>query len=259
MYVDVGDNDVTLISSVAFVAERQSLFQKAFALGREMLGKAAEGSKKRYDMRVKSTSYQVGDWVYYFCPRHRVRRSPKWQKFYSGPFLVVETLGAVNLQIQKSARANTMVVHVDKVKQCLGETPMSWLGTETYNVVLTAMEPDVLPNMSGGLDRVGISTSTDNTVANLTVRLKRNTCVQARFLSRIYAVHDNASPNVYDDIGNECVLNNELCLYRFSDMKKTAKRTEFEYKFFTCRKQDDKARSYTRSYDLILIRSHKHA
>jgi len=35
-------------------------------------------------------------------------------------------------------------------------------------------------------------------------------------------------------------------------MKKTARRTEFEYRCFPCREQDDKARSYTRSYDLIL-------
>jgi len=35
-------------------------------------------------------------------------------------------------------------------------------------------------------------------------------------------------------------------------MKKAAKKTDFEYNCFPCRKQDDKARSYTRSYDLIL-------
>jgi len=35
-------------------------------------------------------------------------------------------------------------------------------------------------------------------------------------------------------------------------MKKMAKKTDFEYRCFLCRKQDDKARTYTRSYDLIL-------
>jgi len=43
MYADVGDNDITLISSVAFVAERQALFQNAFALAREMLVKLPSG------------------------------------------------------------------------------------------------------------------------------------------------------------------------------------------------------------------------
>jgi len=61
MYADVGDNEITLISSIAFVAERQALFQRAFTLAREMLSRAAEQSKKRYDMRVKPTPYEVGD------------------------------------------------------------------------------------------------------------------------------------------------------------------------------------------------------
>jgi len=49
MYAEVGDDEVTLISSIAFVAERQTLFQKAFTVVREMLGKAAERSMKRYE------------------------------------------------------------------------------------------------------------------------------------------------------------------------------------------------------------------
>jgi len=42
-------------------------------------------------------------------------------------------------------------------------------------------------------------------------------------------------------------------------MKKTLKKTDFKYRCFPCRKQDDKARSYTRSYDLILhmVNTHK--
>jgi len=65
-------------------------------------------------------------------------------------------------------------------------------------------------------------------------------------------VYDEASSNIYNHIKNERVDDIELCLSRFSDMKKTAKKTEFEYKCYPCRKQEDKARSYTRSYDLIL-------
>jgi len=112
-----------------------------------------------------------------------------------------------------------MVVHVDKVKQCLGETPMAWLGTETYYLVPTAMEQDVLPNMFGGIDRGGIDTAADDIATNIIVRPKRNTCVPAHFLSRIYAVHDNALSYIYDYVKNERDYNNELCLYRFIDMK----------------------------------------
>jgi len=42
-------------------------------------------------------------------------------------------------------------------------------------------------------------------------------------------------------------------------MKKALRKTEFEYRCFPCRKQDDKARSYSISYDLILhmVNTHK--
>jgi len=116
MYTDVGDEETITTSSVQLVAERQVLFCKAFTLARDTLGIAAERSKRRYDMRVKPIAYKVGDWVYYFCPRHRVGRSPKWQWFYSGPYLVTEILGPVNFRLQKSVKANRKVVHVDKVK-----------------------------------------------------------------------------------------------------------------------------------------------
>jgi len=63
LYADVDDHEVAPVSSVEFVAERQFMFQKNFALARETLGSAAECSKKRYDMRVKPAVYTVGDWV----------------------------------------------------------------------------------------------------------------------------------------------------------------------------------------------------
>jgi len=35
-------------------------------------------------------------------------------------------------------------------------------------------------------------------------------------------------------------------------MKKAVKKTEWEYRCFPCQEQDDKARKYTRCYDLML-------
>jgi len=65
---------------------------------------------------------------------------------------VIEILGAVNLRIQKLARANAMVVHVDKVKHCTGDSPVSWLGNNDYNVVPPNLETDALPIMFGDVD-----------------------------------------------------------------------------------------------------------
>jgi len=80
-----------------------------------------------------------------------------------------------------------MVVHIDKVKHCMGTTPASWLGIEDFQVIPSALEPDALPLMFGGVDR----SSPDNVDPRIISRPKRNAAIPARFLSRIYAV-----PNV---------------------------------------------------------------
>ena len=60
-------------------------------------------------------------------PRKLVGKSPKWQSFYAGPFVIVRLLSTTNDVIQKSQRSKQQVAHVNKLKRCLGETPASWL------------------------------------------------------------------------------------------------------------------------------------
>jgi len=57
MYTDIEENDKTVMSSIDFLTEKQELFKRSFAAAREMLGNTAERSKRRYDMRVKTTVY----------------------------------------------------------------------------------------------------------------------------------------------------------------------------------------------------------
>ena len=65
--------------------------------------------------------------MWYHYPRRYQKRSPKWQKSYIGPYLIVREIVPDNLVLQKSQRAKPFVVHADKVKRCFGETPTSWL------------------------------------------------------------------------------------------------------------------------------------
>jgi transposase InsO family protein len=110
-----------------YVSLLQEKMQTNYALAREHLGVAAERRKRTYDVRVRAQEFKVGDWVWYLYPRRYVGRSPKWQKTYTGPFLVVREIPPLNLVIQRSKRAKMEVVHVDKLKKCYGETPRSWL------------------------------------------------------------------------------------------------------------------------------------
>ena len=101
--------------------------REAYELAREHLGVSAQRAKRYYDLRVRPNKYSVGQWVFYYYPRRYVGRSPKWQKLYTGPYLVTQVMGPVNVKIQLSRRAQPFIVHVDKLKLCLGETPNSWL------------------------------------------------------------------------------------------------------------------------------------
>jgi len=72
-----------------------------------------------------------------------------------------------------------MVVHVDKVKHCTGTTPVSWLGMDNCNVVRVTLEPDVLTNMFGGVDRSGGVSSADDTNTTVIRRPRRNAGIPA--------------------------------------------------------------------------------
>jgi len=189
-----------------FVDGQRDSFRALFALARESLGFCAENRKKKYDMRIRTAIYKIGDWVYYFCPRQRVGRSPKWQNFYSGPYLIVEVLGAVNLRIQKSAKAAATIVHVDKVKKCMGETPVSWMDTGERDTTLGILEDDgVLVPLFVENPYVRnadiVNDNDDGGVITISVRPKKNAPMPARYLSRVYAV--SVTNSCWDDVIND--------------------------------------------------------
>ena len=95
---------------------RESMAE-AYALVRAHSQRCAEVNKRAYDVRVKPVSYQPGDLVWYFCPRSRPGTSPKWSRFYSGPFEVVRKVNDVNYAIRLSVRRRVIIVHVNKLKK----------------------------------------------------------------------------------------------------------------------------------------------
>ena len=117
------------------VMERWTRQREAFELARRHIGRAAERSKQYYDLKVKPKKFDIGDWIWVYNPRRFVGRSPKWQRLYTGPFLVVGKLGAVNLIVQRSSKANKQVIHVDKAKLCSGDTPNCWLSGDDIREV----------------------------------------------------------------------------------------------------------------------------
>jgi len=192
MYVSVEDKTMDDQSYSDFVEDQRKNFRDGIDTARESLGLNADRSKKRYDMRVRSNVYEVGDWVFYFCPRHRIGRSPKWQNFYSGSYLIVKINGMVNLHIQKTLKATAMVVHVDKIKLCKGETPESWIGITEERLIDRIERGAFKPRFddSGRTRDAEIINDIENNVDEEAKRMrpKRNAPMPAKYIQRIYAV-----------------------------------------------------------------------
>jgi len=116
-----------------FVEAIRSRMTTAYSEVRMSLRRSAERNKRYYDCKVRPQKYSVGQWVYYFNPRKFQGKQSKWMRQYSGPYLVIRTPSPVTVEIQRSQKAKSFVVHIDKVKPFLAETPKSWL-TEANSV-----------------------------------------------------------------------------------------------------------------------------
>ena len=112
-----------------FVDEKIHVMQDAYRLVREHLGASLQRAKRYYDVKARFTTFKVGEWVWLYSPRRYVQRSPKWQKMYSGPFLVIRKVNEVNYVVQKSRRSEPIITHVDKLKSCADQNHDSWLGS----------------------------------------------------------------------------------------------------------------------------------
>jgi transposase InsO family protein len=122
-----------------YIAKLKEHADKAYEYARKHLQVAAERRKTDYDIRVKEQKFCVGDWVWYYYPRRFKGKSPKWQKHYNGPYLVVKVIEPSNYVLQRSSGANPFVVHADKLKRYYSSTTPNWL---TDDATLASGEPD---------------------------------------------------------------------------------------------------------------------
>jgi transposase InsO family protein len=111
----------------AFTDNLALRLESAFEMVRRNLDVAAERRKAAYDLRVKGKEFSVGQWVWYYNPRKYRGRTPKWQRLYTGPFLIVRELPPSNFVIQRTKNAQPKVVHTDKLKAWGGDPLPSWL------------------------------------------------------------------------------------------------------------------------------------
>jgi len=182
---DLPPSENGVVNLCDYVVDFQHRSRDAYALVGECLDEVAERGKKYYDMKVRPVPFNVGDWVYFYSPRRYQGRSPKWQCMYSGPYLVIKVLGPVNVVIQLTARSLTQVVHVDKLKKCLGDHPKSWLdkddGLTVHNEAdsqmglhpnITDMDMAVEPEVDIGLGLLEAAVTSPNESIDVLTSIK---------------------------------------------------------------------------------------
>jgi len=105
-------------STDEYIQQTEDRMRQAYTIVCESLKANFDRSKKRYDARVKSAKFEVGDEVYYYLPRKHVVKNKKWALDNRGPFTVVRKVNDVNYAIQKSSSAKPLIIHIDRLTRC---------------------------------------------------------------------------------------------------------------------------------------------
>jgi len=71
--------------------------------------------KWRYDRKARDCSFEQGQKVWFYNPRRKEGKTPKLQRDWEGPYVVVRKLSDVVYCIRHSNRHKNMVVHSDRL------------------------------------------------------------------------------------------------------------------------------------------------
>ena len=112
--------------SVEYVEWVKSAMERNFELAREHLAHAAVRQKKNFDLRAQIRKFSRGDWILRFYAPKAMQHKLDFP--FTGPYLVIKSIGEVNYLIQKDPKSVPFTIHVDDMKLYLGpDRPESWL------------------------------------------------------------------------------------------------------------------------------------
>ncbi len=117
------ENDV----ATPYVQTMQERMEEVHQFTRERLQLASDRMNRYYDAAVRETSYKRGDPVWLYSPQRKKGLSPKLQRPWQGPFLVLQKINDVVYRIQLSPRIKPKIVHHNRLTPYQGQTPPSWL------------------------------------------------------------------------------------------------------------------------------------
>jgi hypothetical protein len=118
---------------------------------RNQLRLSSERMKNQYDIDSLKVCFEVGDNVWLYTPQKRKGLSPKFQRYWNGPFTVVKRINDLVYKLQSGARSKPTTVHRNRLWKYIGQHPQTWLkvsGPTEYEVPV-----DQQPEISEVIER----------------------------------------------------------------------------------------------------------
>ena len=110
-----------------YVEKLKTNMQRANEFCRKYLKESAKRQTDFYDHRQLLHKYDKGDLVWFLQATRKETICPKLQMPYAGPFLVKEKLSNQNYILQFAKDGSTKVVHHNKLKPYMGNSPPTWI------------------------------------------------------------------------------------------------------------------------------------
>ncbi|KAJ8912596.1 hypothetical protein NQ315_000465 [Exocentrus adspersus] len=98
-----------------YISHLQDRLKLTHAEIRQKMRIESDRMKTRYDLRANTGGFQVGEKVWLYNPKRTKGKSPKLQKSWEGPYIVVTRLNDVVYRIQKNPQAKMKIVHIHRL------------------------------------------------------------------------------------------------------------------------------------------------
>jgi len=156
-------------SNDEYVQQTAERMRQTYAVVREHLKASFDRNKRRYDSRVKSSHFDVGDFVYYYVPKNHYGKNRKWAMDNRGPYRVERRVNQMNYVIRRSPAAAPIIVYIDRLwryylqKEADGVTdklPSVWRSHSTATRPTSAVAARPQTDVSDGLNTGEVGTET---------------------------------------------------------------------------------------------------
>ena len=121
----IASKDSEHLYPAEYVKKLREVMNQVHTLAREKLVSYQKRQQRDYDLKLKVNTYEVGDLVYVLDTARKVGLSPKLQKVWKGPMLVVEAISSILFRVAN--RKKSFVLHHDRLKPCEDREIPLWL------------------------------------------------------------------------------------------------------------------------------------